>query len=230
MKLTVREAAALLGTNESEIYRWIEAREIPCHQIHDQHRFHRAELLEWATERGLVTSPEAFSARRRSVDGDPTSLAAALEFGGVHYAVPATDLLTTLTAITDRLPLSEPSEREFLRDALLAREALGSTGVGDGIAIPHVRAPAILSVPRAALSLCFLECPVEFGAIDRKPVHTVFSMVTLTTRSHLQLLARLSSGLADSRFRGAVLERAPREQLLSAAAEVDQRLEPAGSP
>lgn len=229
MKLTVREAAALLGTNESEIYRWIEGREIPCHQIHDQYRFHRAELLEWATERGLVTSPEAFSARRRSVDEQPTSLSAALEFGGVHHGVPAVDLSTALTAITERLPLTEPSEREFLRDALLARKALGSTGVGDGIAIPHVRAPAILSVARPALSLCFLERPVEFAAIDKKPVHTVFSMVTLTTRSHLHLLSRLSSGLADPNFRSAVLERASREQLLSAAAEVDRRLERSGS-
>ena len=55
---------------------------------------------------------------------------------------------------------------------LLAREALGSTGIGDGIAMPHVRNPIVLPVDAPIVSLCYLEEAVAVGAVDGKPVRT----------------------------------------------------------
>jgi PTS system nitrogen regulatory IIA component len=49
MKLTVRDAAKLLQTSESVVQRWIRDESIPCHRVRDTYRFHRSELLEWAT-------------------------------------------------------------------------------------------------------------------------------------------------------------------------------------
>ena len=49
-----------------------------------------------------------------------------------------------LRAVVARMPLADEGDRELLLDVLLAREAMGSTGVGDGIAIPHVRNPVVL--------------------------------------------------------------------------------------
>src|SRR5438034_985186 len=62
------------------------------------------------------------------------------------------------------------------------REALQSTGVGDGIAIPHVRNPIVLHVSRPMITLCFLERPIDFGALDGKPVHVLFSLISPTVR------------------------------------------------
>ena len=60
MKLNVRQAARLLSVPESEVYRWVEEGEIPCVLVKNQPLFGRAELLEWATARGMVTAVDAF--------------------------------------------------------------------------------------------------------------------------------------------------------------------------
>jgi PTS system nitrogen regulatory IIA component len=221
MKLTVNEAAKLLNTTEAAIYRWVKQDAIPCHRVNDSYRFHKAELLEWATGRGLSISPDAFPASRRSVDLASGSFASALRTGGIHYDVEGTDRESVLTAIVRRIPLAQEIDRELLYDVLLAREALGSTGVGEGIAIPHVRSPVVLPANQPAISLCFLEKPIDFQAIDDRPVHTFFSLITLTIRSHLYLLSRLSFALQDSRFKQAILDRASAETILAEASRLE---------
>ncbi len=223
MKLTVQEAAKLLNTTEEAIYRWIKRADIPCQSVNDHYRFHRAELLEWATARGLAVSVDAFPASRRFVDNSAPGFATALRAGGVYHDVEGNDRESALRAIVKRIPLASESDREFLFDVLLAREAIGSTGVGDGIAIPHVRSPVVLPANQPAVTLCFLAQPIDFHAIDDRPVHTFFSLVTLTIRSHLYLLSRLSAALQDPRFKQAVIERASPHEILAEATRVDRK-------
>ena len=59
-KVTVRDAAQLLGVPEKTVYRWVEERGLPVHRVHGQFRFNRAELLEWATSRGVRVSAALF--------------------------------------------------------------------------------------------------------------------------------------------------------------------------
>jgi nitrogen PTS system EIIA component len=221
MKLTVVEAAKLLDTTDAAIYRWVKQNAIPCHRVNDSYRFNKAELLEWATGRGLAISPDAFPASRRTVDLCSAGFASALRAGGVHHDVEAQDRESVLRAIVERMPLANQVDRDLLFDVLLAREALGSTGVGDGIAIPHVRSPVVLPANQPAITLCFLARPIEFQAIDDRPVHTFFSLVTLTIRSHLHLLSRLSFALQDRRFKQAILDRATAEVILAEAGRVE---------
>jgi PTS system nitrogen regulatory IIA component len=101
----------------------------------------------------------------------------------------------------ERLPLPPEQDRQFLLAVLEAREALGSTGIGDGIAIPHVRNPIVLHVARPFLTLCLLRSPVEFGALDGKPVHALFMVVSPTVPMHLRILARLGFVLRDGTLR-----------------------------
>ncbi|HEY6179919.1 MAG TPA: helix-turn-helix domain-containing protein, partial [Kofleriaceae bacterium] len=67
MKITVREAARLLSVSESEIYRWIDDGDIPCHVVNHQPLFSRAELLEWATAHRKPLSTELFDDGRASI-------------------------------------------------------------------------------------------------------------------------------------------------------------------
>ena len=62
-----------------------------------------------------------------------------------------------------RLPLPESLDREFLAGALAAREAMGSTGIGHGIALPHVRNPIVLKIEAPIVSLALLATPIDFG-------------------------------------------------------------------
>jgi PTS system nitrogen regulatory IIA component len=77
-----------------------------------------------------------------------------------------------------------------------------------------VRNPIVLHVTRPSLTLAFLQKPVDFGALDGLRVHVLFSMISPTNRSHLQILSRLSFALHDNTFRDAVVRQAPREEIL----------------
>lgn len=63
--------------------------------------------------------------------------------------------------VVEAMRLPEAVDREQLLQVLLAREALASTAIGDGVAIPHVRNPIVLHVARPAITLCLLERPVD---------------------------------------------------------------------
>ena len=220
MKLSVRDAAQLLSVTEKTIYRWIKQGVIPAYQINDQYRFNRAELLEWATSRRISVSPEIF-AEPEGVDTPPSSLSEALRAGGVHYRIGGTDKASVLQAAVEMMQLPEEVDRDFLCRVLVAREALGSTGIGEGIAIPHVRNPIVLHLSRPMVTLCFLEHPVDFGALDGQPVTTLFTLISPTVRAHLYLLSRLGFALRDPDFKKAVTQQAAREQILEALHRVE---------
>jgi PTS system nitrogen regulatory IIA component len=220
MKLTVRDAAQLLNVSEKSIYRWIKQGAIPAYQINDQYRFNRAELLEWATSRKISVSPDIF-AEPEGGETAPPSLSEALKAGGVHYRMGGTDKASVLRAVVESMKLPEEVDREFLYQVLLAREALGSTGIGDGIAIPHVRNPIVLHLSRPLVTLCFLDHPVDFGALDGQPVTTLFTLISPTVRAHLHLLSRLGFALRNPEFKNALIHQASREQILEALERVE---------
>jgi PTS system nitrogen regulatory IIA component len=213
MQLSVKDAANLLNVSEKTIYRWIKKELIPAYRINEQFRFNRAELLEWATARRIQISPEIFLENEATNLRLP-SLLDALKAGGIEYRVGGHDKASVLRAVVGALKLPEGVDREFLYQVLLARESLGSTGIGDGIAIPHVRNPVVLHVPEATVTLCFLERPVDFLAIDRQPVSTLFTLISPSVRAHLHLLSRLAFVLQNHDFKAALKRQAPRDELM----------------
>jgi PTS system nitrogen regulatory IIA component len=209
----------LLEVSEKTIYRWINQRVVPAYVINGQYRFIRAELLEWATSRRIKVSVDILSepeSRRAPSPG----LAEALECGGVYYRVEGHDRESALRAVVDLIRLPEEVDRPFLLRVLVAREALGSTGIGEGIAIPHARNPIVLHVPRPSITLCFLEQEVEFGALDGKPVRVLFTAVSPTVRAHLYMMSHLVFALRDPEFKAAVLRESARDEILRQARRV----------
>lgn len=223
MQLTVRDVATLLNVSERTIYRWIKEKTIPAYRISEQYRFHRAELLEWATSRRIGVSAEIF----RDADDASVrmpSLTEALLAGGIVYRLVGTDKESVLGAAVEAMHLPDEVDREQLLRVLVAREALASTGIGDGIAIPHVRNPIVLHVPRSTITLCFLEKPVDFGALDGQPVHCLFTMVSPTVRAHLHLLSRLAFALRDPGFQGVIRRQGLRDEILAELRRVETSL------
>jgi PTS system nitrogen regulatory IIA component len=224
VQLGVRDVSKLLNVSEKTIYRWINQGVLPAYRVNEQYRFNRAELLEWATARKMNVAAEMFDEPESTTIPVP-GLAEALQAGGVFYRLSGADKHGVLRAVVEQMRLPDEVDREFLLRVLLAREALQSTGIGDGIAIPHVRNPIVLHVPRPTITLCFLEKPVEFGALDGKPVHVLFSLVSPTVRAHLQMLSRLSFALHDPDFKKAIVRQASRDEILEAAQRVDANVE-----
>jgi PTS system nitrogen regulatory IIA component len=231
MQLTVRDVSRVLDVSEATVTRWIKQRGLPGRQVGGQYRFNRAELLEWATAWKIKVSPELFNDLDQEADTPPT-LVEAVAAGGIFYNLPDTNKELALRALVNVLPLPTDIDRELLLRLYLAREAAASTGIGDGIALPHVRNPIVLHVPQPMITLAFLEKPVDFGALDGKPVQILFSLVSPTTRSHLQLLSRLSFALHAGPFREVVKRHASREEILAelgrAEAAIAARTSPEG--
>jgi nitrogen PTS system EIIA component len=225
MQINVKEAARLLAVSEKTIYRWIRQGDIPAYRINDLYRFNRAELLEWATAKRVSVSPDIFAeeAGQEPLPG----LADAIRAGGIHYRVSGETKNSVLEAAVELMRLPDEVDRKFLLSVILARESLGSTGFGGGIAIPHVRNPIVLHIPRPRITLCFLDTPIEFGAIDGQPVHTLFTLISPTVQAHLHLLSRLTYGLRQPEFSVPVAQQASREVLLEGASAVDRAARPA---
>ncbi len=222
MQITLRQAATYLGVDESQLRRWIKERGLPVHRVNERLHLNAIEVWEWAMEHGVPASRGLLEEARRSPEEVPP-LSVLLATGGIHRDVEGDDKSAVLAAIVRRLPLSPEVDRDFLLTVLDAREAMGSTGIGDGIAIPHVRNPILLHVDHPFVSLCLLAHPVEFGAIDNQPVHAVFLVVSPSVPSHLKILAQLGFILRDEELRGLLARRAPTEQILSRVREIESR-------
>lgn len=222
MHLTVQEAARLLGAPEKQVYRWIQNDQMPCLRVGDQFRFDPAALLEWATIRRLPISPEVVRGLAEGHGDRP--LLAALTAGGLHREVPGRTREEVLRAVATLLPVPDEAERETLLEMLLARESMGSTAIGEGIAIPHVRSPLVLPGSSATCLVCYLAQGVAFGAADGLPVDTVFALLSPTVHGHLRILARLAAALHDPGFRRALRGRAPTEAVLAEVARIEAAL------
>src|SRR5918911_1017245 len=93
--------------------------------------------------------------------------------------------------------------RSLVFDSLLARERLGSTGLGQGVAIPHGR---IKGLKEAVGALVRLAQPVPFDAPDGNPVNLVFVLLVpeKATEKHLQILSELAQMFSDKALREAM--------------------------
>ncbi len=224
MQLTVKDAANVLNVAEKTVYRWIQSGGLPAYRVAGQYRINRAMLFDWATSKRInfsTTEP------LKGPENAPLpTLASALQEGGIHYRVAGATKADILKALVGLLKLPDQVNRDFLLQALLAREQLQSTGVGDGIALPHVRNPAVLEITTPMICLCFLEAPAEFGALDGKPVKVLFAPLSPNVRVHLHLLSRISFALRNPKFKAVLANEGRRDEILEAARELDPEASP----
>ncbi len=102
-----------------------------------------------------------------------------------------------VTDLGDLAAIAYGLEAPTVVEALLAREALGPTGVGRGVALPHAR---LTGLDKVVGLFVLLDKPVDFGAVDRQPVDIAFALFAPENAGveHLKALALVSRTLRDS--------------------------------
>lgn len=218
MNLTLDDVVRLFGVSEKTIQRWIKAGGLPACRVNQQYRFNRSDLLEWASANQIDMA---------QVEDETTSapcLADALQAGGIHTHLEGNDKAAVLAAVVARLNLPEPFDRAALLNILLTREEMGSTAIGDGIAIPHPRNPIVLGVQKPSVSLCLLAEPIEFGALDGRPVNILFTLISPTVPAHLATLSRLMFVLRDQPLKELLRNQAPPAVILGEVRRVEASL------
>ena len=151
-----------------------------------------------------------------------------IENGGVYYDVEGSSPRETLGSLINALALKgevccfgndiPPSgncvPQLLLLQAVMEREALMSTSIGYGIAIPHPRNPLIDNPKGQFASLAFLKQPVDWNSIDRKPVDTLLLVVSASAKMHLRTLSKITFFSREEKFQKLLKERAPKEEII----------------
>jgi mannitol/fructose-specific phosphotransferase system IIA component (Ntr-type) len=128
-----------------------------------------------------------------------------------------------LQELVDRIPPStlDPTAKQTLFHALQEREMLCSTGVGDGVALPHARNALVGLVEHPVIVFGRHPSGIAFGALDGIPAQLFFLLVAPTVSQHLQVLARLSRMVRDPRLRQDLLAADRPEKVVSLIREVE---------
>lgn len=105
------------------------------------------------------------------------------------------------------------NNKEEYRKAILEREDLSTTGIGDGIAIPHGKTSA---VKRASLAAAVCKQGVDYDSLDGMPAHLIFMIAVPDNNDnlHLEVLARLSTILMDEGFRKSLIDCTDKDEFL----------------
>jgi PTS system nitrogen regulatory IIA component len=134
----------------------------------------------------------------------------------------ATSKDAVLVEMAESLAAVESSiDAEVLLGVLRDREALQSTGIGDGVAIPHGKLPGL-----ERLMATFARSPgVDFEAIDGEPTHLFFLLVVPqhSGRQHLKALARISRFVRDEDFRQKLLGATEVDEVFAAIEDEDAK-------
>ncbi len=117
----------------------------------------------------------------------------------------------------------DKNKQKKIAAAILEREALGSTGIGRGIAVPHTK---LATTDKVIGTMGRSIDGVDFAAIDGEPVHLVFLLVSPKDQpgSHLEALEHISVVLRDQNFSRFLRNATSTEELMSLLAEADEKL------
>jgi len=199
MKLTIHEVAKSLNLPMNTIERWVRQGRIPMQKSGNIYIVSKAVIKKWADTHNL-----SFVLSHKEIDQEKNlpseDLLPAMQRGSVLYDINGQTVEAVLKGAIDNIPDSLIKNKEELLATLIERESLASTGIGNGVAIPHPRTPLSEMHKNSAIITCFLEKPVDFGAIDNKPVFIMFILLSISIKTHLHLLSQLSFAVRDKLF------------------------------
>jgi len=201
-QLTVKETAEMLKVSEKTVYRWIRQGVIPTVHTHGRYRFDRRELEKWARYKRIGS--EKSGTEGTSNEDEKVDLLSALTLGGVHYGLTGTSTEHIFRNAIAQLPALQDLEediQETLIMEMLERESLVSTGVGNGIALPHPRHPRNWGLGAPVVAMFYLKKKLNFNAIDGKPVFLLTFVLCQTVKGHLNMLSRIAHVFNDQEMK-----------------------------
>lgn len=143
-------------------------------------------------------------------------ISALIERGGVFYNIGGNSVTEVLSNLVDVLALPPSLTKDQLKKAVIEREELMPTAVGNGIALPHPRSPLLSDVKDQFITIAFLQRAIDWKALDGQPVQTLILIVSATPKTHLWTLSRISFLCQQETFRDLLEQRASKEELIAA--------------
>ncbi|WP_300459037.1 PTS sugar transporter subunit IIA [Desulfobacula sp.] len=212
MQYSVFELSKHLGVVPDTIERWVRQGKLPVSRTGKNYQFRISELKKWAATHNIclnLSDEDPAEKKRESI----ISLSSAVKNGGIYFDIIGDDVTSVLRACIKKMSIIHDDFKKDLFDRLVEREQALSTGIGNGIAIPHPREQlSYLNDP--AVSIFFLADPVDYNALDHQPVSVLFFILCPALKMHLQLLSALSFCLRDAQFKRFLNARPDPHQLI----------------
>ena len=227
MKLTISEVADSLELPLSTVKRWVRQGRIPIQKSGNRYVFERFVLEKWAKTHNLLFSPPNIEKKQEKVKPEE-NLVTAMKCGYVFYNIKGDTVEEVFGAAVKVIEGIPDEDAQELYQKLIQREQLTSTGIGNGIAIPHPRTPMSNKMEKSMIITCFLEHPVNFKADDNKPVFVIFILLSRNSKSHLHLLSRLSFCMRDDNFISFMKSLPDPDAFLSRIKEIESNLDKKG--
>ncbi len=203
--MTLEEVAQFLRVSERTVYDWAQKGDIPGGKLGVSWRFKRQDVEQWVDQRlGKGDSSDTTS---------PLSLEKFIRPERVLLLKGTTKAEALRELIACMHSASEVKKPEALTDAVFHREALMSTGIGLGVAIPHVRLSSVTDIVMAVG--VSRDGIADYETLDAQPVHVVF-LIAAGEKQHgeyLRLLSGISRRIKDESFRKSLLEVSTPESL-----------------
>jgi len=232
MDLKIKDVAELLSVSETTIRRWLSDGKIPAYRLQHQYRFSREEIENWMMSCRLKKdNKRLFPSQKNQNDlldkdsrgGRGTfgtrrgmqqfSLFRAIHRGNVLENLQMTSkesiIRETMRVVADDLGF-DPS---VISDLLMDRERLMPTALNNGIAVPHTR-DFLVQGTTDVLVVVFPKRPIDWGALDHAPVHTLFFLFAGDDKRHLHLLAKLAHLSSDDKALTLLRSKPNKQQLL----------------
>jgi PTS system nitrogen regulatory IIA component len=210
MDLKIKDVAELLNVSETTIRRWLVEGKIPAYRLHHQYRFSRIEIENWMMSCRLKKGMGSFlpskekqvypKEKEKEDCWEDTYAHKGMQQFSLYRAVYRGGVLTDLTSKTkeeiiaktmETMATSLSLDSTVMTELLLDREKLMPTALNNGIAVPHTR-DFLLKGPSDVIVVVFPYKPIEWGALDENPVHTLFFLFACDDKRHLHLLAKLA--------------------------------------
>jgi mannitol/fructose-specific phosphotransferase system IIA component (Ntr-type) len=156
------------------------------------------------------------ASRRVSLSEIISQHAVKLQLVGQNRDAVLAELVDQIQEISNR-----PDARQSLLHALQEREQLHSTGIGDGIALPHARNALVGLVDHSVIVFGRHPAGINYGAIDGAPAQLFFLLLAPTVTLHLSILARLSRILRIPKLRKALLAAESPEKVIALIREAE---------
>jgi nitrogen PTS system EIIA component len=222
MYLNLIQVAESFGVSEKVVESWIHDEGMPCTPDRGRLLFDRAQVAEWAAERGLGARA-GFLAPQKSALTSQLRVARLLRAGGIWRDVPAAEVTNVFERIVSALPGATPPVRQLLGQRMRASGGVTMAPIGRGFALPHPAARITLGRESGTVALLLLRDALVLAEppADGVPVTRLFFFIAPSPRAHLDLLARLSRDLTGGSLRELVERSASDEEIFQAVEATD---------
>lgn len=220
MELDVKDVARMMDLPEITILRWIRQGKIPFYIKNGRYVFDEKQLISWAKMHNISLWEEPLKNKNKE---EEITLYEAIKKGGIFFNIEGSTVNELLKNAVELFKLSSKVDKDFLFEKLIQREELCSTGIGEGVAIPHPRYPIKDLDPM--VGVFFLKREIDFRAVDGKPVFVMFIILSPSTKIHLRFLSKLSFCLRNRDFLHFLKGRGNKEKFLNTIKELESNLD-----